>query len=456
MGGGILNNGGHVSLSRVHFVGNEARGDSVIGAGGGAIANVFGASLVADHCTFVGNSVRDGFSVAGGAIENDADAEVVLLNSSFDSNKSIGPFATGGAISSNNGSILQISGCSFTSNLAKATSAFAALGGAVDVEDIGFFDVTPTFATIESSSFSGNQALGGVGSEGEIGGQGAGGALYLTGEGTEVSIIGCNFVGNLASAGRGGSGGGDGALGFGGAACNSGASLRVAASSFLDNKVRGGAGAGGSPSSDGGAGGAGLGGAIAASTSIGVTIVSTEIEACIFVGNAAFGGAGGAGGIGGDGGLGGNGGGGAVFNLVGTMSIFGSVISANQAVAGQGGLAGPGGVGGNGGLGAGGGVFNGFLGLGGTTEILYCTIAGNAAVGGAPGAGGGVGGDGLGGGVYNGGGGAMTIAYSQIDFNKARGGRGGKGLMGGVYNDSLLILIATDIFANVDGILALR
>ena len=52
LGGGILNNGGHLMVSHVTLANNQVVG---INGGGGAIANVFGATLTVDHGTFTGN-----------------------------------------------------------------------------------------------------------------------------------------------------------------------------------------------------------------------------------------------------------------------------------------------------------------------------------------------------------------------------------------------------------------
>jgi hypothetical protein len=52
LGGGILNNGGHLIVSDVTLADNQVVG---FNAAGGAIANVFGATLTVDHSTFTGN-----------------------------------------------------------------------------------------------------------------------------------------------------------------------------------------------------------------------------------------------------------------------------------------------------------------------------------------------------------------------------------------------------------------
>ena len=52
LGGGILNNGGHLTVSHVTLANNQVVG---FNGAGGAIANVFGATLTVDHSTFTDN-----------------------------------------------------------------------------------------------------------------------------------------------------------------------------------------------------------------------------------------------------------------------------------------------------------------------------------------------------------------------------------------------------------------
>ena len=65
LGGGILNNGGHLIVSHVTLADNQVVG---FNGGGGAIANVFGATLTVDHSTFTGNEAVGTREAAGGAI----------------------------------------------------------------------------------------------------------------------------------------------------------------------------------------------------------------------------------------------------------------------------------------------------------------------------------------------------------------------------------------------------
>ena len=70
-------------------------------------------------------------------------------------------------------------------------------------------------AAVEHSSFTDNQAIGGVGGVGGSGGDGHGGGLFTAtsaGPSTAISLTHCSFTGNQALGGLGGAGGnaGDG------------------------------------------------------------------------------------------------------------------------------------------------------------------------------------------------------------------------------------------------------
>ena len=105
-----------------------------------------------------------------------------------------------------------------------------------------------------------------------------------------------------------------------------------------------------------------------------------------------------------------------------TATISDSTIANNQAIGGQGA------AGGNGGDGLGGGLAN-FLGA--TFTVSNCTVTGNQAIGGAGGSGAN-GGNGLGGGVYNDGRSTLTILVSTITDNQAIGGAAGVGGVAGL------------------------
>jgi hypothetical protein len=433
-GAGLLNSGASVSVERVVFANNEAACNATAASsatGGGAIANLFGASLTVRDSTF-----RDNLAVfrgdlasgphtdQGGAILNDAGSSAVLEDSTFTGNQATGAESAGGAIGLYGGSRMTVSHCTFDNNLAQGAQGGGAAGGAIHTSAFGLFSFSPATLTVADSSFTGNEAIGfSLGSGGAIG-------VFNT---SVATVSHCTFQSNRAQGGNG-----PVAVGFGGAISNGSATLTVRSSTFIDNEARGGAGGSGGPGTSGSPGWDGIGGAIAASTSFPNNPV-TDVADCLLVGNRAVGGDGGAGGSGGNGGPGGPGRGGAIANLVGGLTLSDSVLMDNEALGGAGGARGSGAgtVGGNGGVGRGGGFSNE---RGGTATVSHVLIMGNEATGG-PGVQGGNGGDAQGGGLFNGRftftAATLTLADSTVLNNQATGGEGvfgGNGLGGGIFN----------------------
>jgi hypothetical protein len=116
-GGGILNDGATVTLSRMAFVGNQVLAPGV--AEGGAVANFNGGRLTVEDSTFSEN-------LASSAIA----------------------FGAGGAIASANGSALTVRASTLSGN--RSTGGIIAIGGAISVHN--------GTATVEGSQFIGNQA----------------------------------------------------------------------------------------------------------------------------------------------------------------------------------------------------------------------------------------------------------------------------------------------------------
>jgi hypothetical protein len=470
LGGGLLNDGASVTLSKVLFAGNQAVGH---GAGGGAVANIGGARLTADHTDFLGNTASaDGNDNAdGGAVYDDQDAVVDVEHGTFSGNLVTGGNANGGAIGHYNGSQLTLDHCSFAGNQAHAippgsTLALDATGGAIESDAlVGFFPVGPALATltITHCSFTGNLAVA------EAGGSAEAGALGVD-PGATGTVSYSNFEGNRARAGDGsdggaGSNGGAGGTSGGGAIFTANADLSVSHSRFSGNETHGGnGGQGGDGGGNGGAGNRGLGGAINANFA-GANFPGgasrTLISDCLFAGNRAIGGDGGPGGSGGNGGPGARGDAGAIINLIGAMTVSDCAIVQNVAQGGAGGAPGSGGAhGGDGGLGRGGGFSNE---LGGEAKLTHTSILANQAIGGA-GAVGGNGGNALGGGVYNGRFFNGQVANLElidcaVSANLAQGGAGGAGgnggyaLGGGICNANTSPtggLITTDPFPALD------
>ena len=94
--------------------------------------------------------------------------------------------------------------------------------------------------TVSSSSFIGNQALGGDGASGQSGGDGLGGGIFNdAGSASPVNLSNCMLSGNQAAGGAGASGGN----GFGGGLYNDGTStLAVSGSTVTANQATGGQG----------------------------------------------------------------------------------------------------------------------------------------------------------------------------------------------------------------------
>lgn len=205
------------------------------------------------------------------------------------------------------------------------------------------------------------------------GGAGLGGAIYT--EGTDLSLSGCTFTGNVAAGGNGGNGGGNrstdsrgghggqpnrglggnaasvvgGAGGFGGGAGGGGRLAAGGTGGFGGGgggggaKVDGGtggsgglggqyAGTGGTAQSSfagGGGGGAGLGGALYSKTGA-VTVVN-----CQFISNLATNGLGGYGSFGAGTGGPGQGAGGGIFNQDASLVVINPTFTGNQATTGS-------------------------------------------------------------------------------------------------------------------------
>ena len=269
LGGGILNNGGNLIVSHVTLADNQVVG---LNGGGGAIANVFGATLTVDHSTFIGNESVGTREAAGGAIANDAGSSLTVAHSTFTGNQATGADASagngggafGGAISNRGGSQATVLHSTFADNLAqggKGANGGPARnggnggnggGGAIaNVNDSFLVASAGSTLSIEHTEFTNNQCIGGGGGNGSAGGNGGnglggnGGAILSIGEGSTVLVTHSTFTGNHvmgAAGGNGGDGGrgGNGGNGQGGAIVQFSATLTVEHSTFTDNHATGG------------------------------------------------------------------------------------------------------------------------------------------------------------------------------------------------------------------------
>jgi hypothetical protein len=432
LGGGILNTGAHVSLFHVNLENNQTVGPI---AQGGAIANVFAATLEVSHSSFTENRAAGTIRGTAGAIANDGGSTLVIQHTAFRGNQAttslgFGPGVQGnalsGAIVNAGGSTATVSHSTFADNLARG----------------------------------GDGASGGAGQNGGPGGSGVGGALgneavslLVPFAASTMTVAHSAFLGNQAIGGRGGDGGAGGnggsfgVVSTGGAINNGGSTLTVSHSTFMGNRAIGVNGGNGGVGGQGGNGGEGAGGAISSTRPPVILTGGTPLRATLhvshsrFLGNEAIGGAGGDGGSGGNGGAGGPGQGGALRTFFTDWDVSHSLFVFNHATGGAGGDRGTGGaLGGAGGAGNGGGFFNV---NGSVGTISHTRVSFNQAAGGAGGLGGN-GGNGQGGGVFNGGPspeGAPSLAlhHSKIVHNEAfagvagLGGSDGQGVGGGVF-----------------------
>ena len=287
-----------------------------------------GATVVASHCVFGGNSVTAPNGVSGSSGTTNSSS-----TGANGGNGTAGGSAQGGAVY-NLGNLALIN-CSLTNNTAKGGNGGNGGNGGTG---------TGTF------TISGN------GGNGAPAGAALGGAIYNL---WNLTLVNCSFSGNSATGGAGGAGGsggagtiaglpGNGAAGGNGAggAVFNGNNLTVLASTFSGNTARGGNSAAGGAEGNGNGmvglpGAPGSGGALCNEW----WAVATN---CTFFTNVVVGGNGGNGGNGGgtfqvpgDGGDGGNGVGGAVNNA-NTITIVNCTFSSSAAFAGTNGVAGTG------------------------------------------------------------------------------------------------------------------
>ena len=148
LGGGLLNTGARVVLFHVTMANNQAVGAI---AQGGAVANVFGASLVVTDSTFTENRAAGTMFGSAGALLNEGGGSVLVLDhSTFTGNQATASLGAGPVINQGN-----------------------AVGGAVKNSAGGQ-------ATVLHTTFEGNLARGGNGADGRPGQKG-GNAGYWRG-----------------------------------------------------------------------------------------------------------------------------------------------------------------------------------------------------------------------------------------------------------------------------------
>jgi hypothetical protein len=290
LGGGILNNGGHVTLIDVSLTSNTAAGRP-----GGAGTAHQGASAGAA-------AMGGGIYSTGGSLD--------LEGSTLAGNQATG--GIGGAGARAGGGVIGTHAAAGGSG----ASGGAALGGGVFVAGSAL--------TIATTTLSGNRALGGAGGAGGTGGGNPGGS---------------NAAGSGGLGGNGGAAQGAGLYVSGGAVTISTSTLALNQGS---GGVGGGGGAGGAgfggAGGAGGTGGAAQGGGLYITGPAAVSVVnSTVSDSALAPGQGGSGGTGGSQGSGGPGGMGGAAAGGGLFEDTANVTLLNGTVAFNTAGVSQGG-----------------------------------------------------------------------------------------------------------------------
>jgi predicted outer membrane repeat protein len=439
-GGGIVDGGGALNLSRVTFQNNQAS------EGGGAL-EAGSATVTVTDSRFIGNRVvapYGTFSYAvGGAIFSDncfltVDATSFTNNSvtganafSGGSTRNIEPGkAAGGAVYAQDDLQDTFSGDTFTGNKALGGKGCSGSSGRYTIGEGqgGAIEIDGSNVEIDQSNFDGNLAQGGYGNDVAGGGRigfGMGGAIDVRFTGGQLTVIDSGFLGNHALGASGGFALGASLInqGLGGAINAEGAdtSLTIAGSSFITNTAMGG-GNGSFVPSPINIGGDGRGGAISLRA-------SADISDCSFTSNVALGG------NGTNFGSGGNGSGGAIDALPTSLTISNSHFVTNRAQGGRGGTRG-----GDGGSAQGGGLSCEGDAIGMVT-LLDLFFSSNRAIGGS--------GFGQQGGTASGGGLSLVgeIVYADnltVESNLVQGGAGLNGANGGNADGGGIYLNSAD------------
>jgi hypothetical protein len=469
-----------VTISGTAFIGNQAVGgaggsgatgvlDDFGGDANGGALNALGNSLTVSDSSFTDDLAQGGMGGQGqgfsdnfggnvnGTINLDtqnASATFTFNGDTFTGEEAIGGDGTlggtvGGVINVNDiQPALSLVNCTATDNLTQGGAG--GIGGNV----FGAVISTSGNLLVSGSTFIGNQAIGGIGSNattaGEQGGYGGiATGCVISSFGNQTTVSGSTFIGNQASGGAGGNGdGGNGGAGgpVAGGAFYVFAGITVTDSAFIANQATGGVGGNGGNGGSGGAGGIAEGAAIFSqgdpTTFPGNPPLST-ISSCTFIGDETRGGAGGSGGQGAAGGAGGLAQGGDLA-MFGFVTITSSSFTGSLASGGAGGNGGRDGNGGDGGSAQGGSLDlvnllssrNNIIDV--TDSVTNTTVLGATASGGN----GGSGAAGGNGGLAQGGGIAadvqsstgtltVTISGSVVAGNDALGGNGGNGGTGG-------------------------
>jgi hypothetical protein len=222
LGGGLLNNGGNVTLDHVVVQNNVARGgDAAVPRAPGHNASGGGIYSTGGALTFVGATIANNQVLGGRGGDHTGSGFARAGN---------GGSASGGGLYATGGS-LDISASMITSNRATGgrggdgsfSTTFFGNGGTGGTGVGGGLYVNGGSLTIASSSIVSNQGTAGAPGRYGYGGNGEGGGLYNAGT---LTVTGCTLSGNSAP------------NRFGGGIYNVG-TLTVSNSSFTDNSGSG-------------------------------------------------------------------------------------------------------------------------------------------------------------------------------------------------------------------------
>jgi hypothetical protein len=209
---------------------------------GGALAVGSGVTTTIRRAKFLSNLALGRAAAQGGAI-NALAAPLVILDSLFVTNKSLGgtaSFGSGGAITTE-GSTLAVSGSRFRGNLARGGAGFDINGGGGGQG--GAIFSWGDSAAITSCMFQHNRAIGGAGGVASDGGGGLGGAIQSIDGGLQISRS--TFTNSLAQGGAAAAGQTAGGAAGGAVHCNPSSALLMTGSTVKKNRALGSTGRGG-------------------------------------------------------------------------------------------------------------------------------------------------------------------------------------------------------------------
>ncbi len=224
LGGGILDDGGNITLTSVVLLNNSAHASSSFNADGGGIYVGQGGSLTVQSSTIESNSALGGVGGGGGNGGNAAGGGVyasgptVIANSTLLDNAVTGgdgsPSADQGAIgfggNALGGGIFATGPTTLTGSTLDGNSVNGGSGshnGGGSAEGGGAYFATGSTATLTNCSVASNVVAGGAGSltnfdhlEGDVGGGALGGGVYAGGQST---IVASTLAGNALYGGKG-------------------------------------------------------------------------------------------------------------------------------------------------------------------------------------------------------------------------------------------------------------